>query len=268
MHDPLDTIEYLARSDHRVEVLGAICAEPRTRGEIRELADASRVTVGRIITDLEERDWVERVGRRYEATTEGRYIAAEFNRLVDNLEAFASLPAVVEWYPDDEPSFDLSRLAGAEVVTAEEGDIIAPMRQALDLIKGADRVRAVANGAAKEFVHATRVAVEAGARHTLVIPPDTLDALSSDPELRDGVMAGLEAGLRLLVVDADLPVLQLADDTVALCSGDHQAMIETDDPTVYEWADSYFESLREDATPIRPESFDDAVGATGEAYVQ
>lgn len=268
MGSPLDTIAYLARSDHRVEVLGAICAQPRTRGEIRELADASRVTVGRIIADLEERGWVERVGRRYEATAAGRYVAFEFDRLVENLEAFESLPPVVEWVPGDEPSFDLSRLAGAEVVTAEEGDIIAPMRQALGLIEDADRVRAVANGAAKEFVRAMRAAVQAGARHTLVVPPGTLDALSSEPGLRAGVMAGLEAGLRLLVVDADLPVLQIADDTVALCSRDHQAMVETDDPAVYEWAEGYFESLLAGATHISLESFEaDAVVTEGEASV-
>jgi predicted transcriptional regulator len=268
MDAPLDTIEYLARSDHRIEVLRAIRAEPRTRGEIRDLADASRVTVGRIIADLEERGWVERIGRRYVVTTEGRYVATEFNRLVENLEAFDALPPVVEWFPDGEPAFDLNRLAGAEVVTAEEGDIIAPMRQALDLMEDADRVRAVASGAAREFVHATRAAVEAGARHTLVVPTGTLDALTSDPELRAGVVAGLEAGLRLLVVDADLPVIQIADDTVALCSGDHQAMVETDDEAVYAWAESYFESLLAAATEISPESIAaDAVVPEGEAYV-
>lgn len=55
-HSSLDTIEYLARSDHRVEVLGGICVAPRTREEIRDRTDASRVTAGRIIADLDERD--------------------------------------------------------------------------------------------------------------------------------------------------------------------------------------------------------------------
>ena len=32
-------------------------------------------------------------------------------------------------------------------------------------------------------------------------------------------------------------------------------MVETDDATVYDWARSYFESLRSQATPVPPEAF-------------
>jgi predicted transcriptional regulator len=87
MNSPLDTIEYLARSDHRVEVLDAIRTTPRTREEIRDLTDASRVTAGRIIADLEDRGWIVRRGTEYEATTSGRFVAREFSRLMRNLEA-------------------------------------------------------------------------------------------------------------------------------------------------------------------------------------
>lgn len=268
MSDPLDTIDYLARSDHRVEVLEAIRTAPRTRAELRELADASRVTVGRIITDLEERGWIERDGRTYTATTRGRYVVAEFTRLVDNLETFEALPPVVEWLPRDVPPFDLRRLDGATVVTASESDLIAPMRRALELIEGADRLRAVANGASREFVEATRAAVESGAAHTLVLPTQTIEALREDPELCAGVTASLEAGLTLLEVDDELPILQIADGTVALCSGDHSGMVETDDAAVYDWAAEYVESLVAAATTVSAESFGEVAGAEDAVSVE
>lgn len=258
MDTPLETIEYLARSDHRVEVLNAIQSEPRTRDEIRALTDASRVTAGRIIADLEERGWIDRTGTAYEATMTGRYVATEFTRLMANLEAYADLPPVVSWLPDGQPTFDLCLLEDATVTTADEGDLIAPIRRALALIDRADRLVAVANGASSEFVEAMRDAVESGQTHTLLGPPEMVEAIRSDPDQRADMRAILESGRGTLLQyedDSELPVMQIGDDSVALCSGDHRAMVETDDETIYEWATGYFDSLRRHATPVPVDRF-------------
>lgn len=254
MDPPLDTIEYLARSDHRVEVLDAIRTAPRTREAVRELTDASRVTVGRIFTDLEERGWIERDGRRYRITAAGRYVSAEFARLVENLETFETLPPVVEWLPPGEPAFDLARLDSARVVTAEEGDLIAPIHRSLALIERADRLRAVANGASREFIEAMGDAVERGATQTIVTSTEAVDAFRSNAGFRDAVRSMLETGrFSLHALEGDLPVVQIADDTVAFCSGDHRAMVETGDGEVRDWAEGYLDSLLADATPISAE---------------
>lgn len=258
MDSSLDTIEYLARSDHRVEVLDAICTAPRTREEIRGLTDASRVTVGRIIADLEERDWIVRNGTEYEPTTSGRFIAREFTRLVRNLDTFEALPPVVEWFPGDEPAFDLCLLDDATVVTADEGDLIAPIRRGLDHIGQADHLRAVGNGISHEFAEAIREAVETGQRNIIIGPPEMVDAIRTDADLRADIRAILESDRATLLQyegEENLPVVQIGDDSVTLCSGDHRAMVETDDPTVYEWAESYFASLRSRATPVLAEAF-------------
>ena len=270
MNAPLDTIEYLARSNHRVEVLTALRVAPRTRAEIRKLTDASRVTVGRIVADLEERGWIVRHGTEYEATPNGRFVAREFTRLMDNLEAFGSLPPVVEWFPGDEPSFDLCLLDDATVVTADEGDLIAPIRHGLDLIERADNLRAVGNGISHEFAEAIRDAVEGGQTNTMIGPPGMVDAVRDDPELRADMRAILESGRGTLLQyedGKDLPVVQIGDGTVAFCSGDHRSMVETDDEAVYEWAESYFESLRSRATPVPAEAFaEDAPVAADRTY--
>lgn len=272
MHPPLDTIEYLARSEHRVEVLDAIRSKPRTREEIRSLADASRVTVGRIIADLEERGWIVRTGQRYEATPRGEFVAAEFTRLMRNLESFESLPPVVEWIPGAQPTFDLCHLADATVVSADESDLIAPIRRALDLIARSENLRIIANSASREFAEATRDAVESGQTHALIVPPETVDAMRGDPDLHAATREVLESGRATLLQydgDDDLPVVQIGDETVALCSGDHRTMVETDDESVYEWAESYFASLRSDATPVSLEAFaDETTVVEGEAYVE
>lgn len=276
MNSPLDTIEYLARSEHRVEVLDAIRTEPRTRADLRDSVDASRVTVGRIVRDLEERGWIRRDGTRYETTPRGAYVAREFAGLVRNLEAYGALPPVCEWFPGDEPAFDLSLLDDATVVTADEGDLIAPIRRALELVGRSEHLLVVANGSSSEFSRAMREAVEAGATHTLLVPPAAVDALRDDPEMRADTRAMLDTGgLTLLRYDGaeDLPVMQVGDDAVALCSGDHRAMVESTDPEVYEWAESYVASLRRDADPVDAETFGDVDGAAagemeGEAFAE
>jgi predicted transcriptional regulator len=177
-----------------------------------------------------------------------------------NLETFETLPPVVEWLPGDEPTFDLRLLADATVVTADEGDLIAPIRRALELVDRSDRLRVIANGASREFTEAMRDAVEAGATHALVVPPGTVDALRSDSGLRTDIRAMLASGRGTLLQyegETDLPVIQVGDESVALCSGDHRAMIETDDDAVHDWATSYFESLRRRSTPVPVEAFAD-----------
>ena len=256
MGGPLDTLEYLTRSDHRLGVLNAVRESPRTREDLRDIVDASRVTVGRIIADLEDRGWIARDGRAYEATPEGRYVAGEVTRVVENLRSFESLPPVREWCPGDEPDFELSRLSDAAVVTAHEGDLMAPIRRSLELIGSAAEVEAVANGAAEEYVDAIRAAAEGGARHRLVLPVEAVEAMAADPDRGAGMRAALETGrVDLAELDRDLPVVLLADGTVTICSGDHRTMVETDDPEVRDWAREYLASLREAAAPVGPDRF-------------
>lgn len=256
MKRPVEVIEHLARSDHRVEVLEAISTGPQTRDEVRELVDASRVTVGRILSDLEERSWIERDGQEYVATERGRYVTTEFNRLVANLDAFDSLPAVTSWFPRDEPSFDLSQLDDATVINSDAADLIGPIRRSLDLIRTADSVRALANGASHEFIETMRSATETGATHELVLPGEAVFALQSDNELRPDMRAMLETDRFVLhSIEQELPVLLIADDTVSLCSGDHACMVETEDPEVYEWAETYFGSVKGTAEPVPADRF-------------
>lgn len=258
MISPPDTIAYLARSDHRIEVLDAICTAPRTRAEIRDLTDASRVTAGRIIADLEERNWIVRNGTAYEPTPDGRFVAREFTRFVTNLESYANLPPVVEWLPEGEPTFDLRLLGDATVTTADEGDLIAPIRRALELIDRADHLRAVGNGISHEFAEAILDAVEAGQKNIIIGPPEMVDAIRADAALRAEIRSILESDRAALFQyegEDDLPVIQIGDDSVALCSGDHRAMVETDDSEVYEWAKSYFASLRSQVTSVPAAAF-------------
>ncbi len=78
MAEALDEIEYLARSENRLVVLRTLATEPMARDALREETGGSRQTLARILSELEERGWVDRAGVDYRATTLGAYLAREF----------------------------------------------------------------------------------------------------------------------------------------------------------------------------------------------
>jgi DNA-binding HxlR family transcriptional regulator len=56
--DSLEELVFLARSRHRVALLGALSREERTRRELEESTDISQPTLSRILSDFERRHWV------------------------------------------------------------------------------------------------------------------------------------------------------------------------------------------------------------------
>ena len=60
METALDNVAFLANSENRVAVLKIIVEESRDRDELRDQVDASRVTIARILRELEAREWITR----------------------------------------------------------------------------------------------------------------------------------------------------------------------------------------------------------------
>jgi len=81
MSTPLEELEFLTRSSNRVAVLDALTEAPQNRDRLQERTGVSRVTLHRILTDVETMDWVERDGRTYRATRLGTLVTEEFGEL-------------------------------------------------------------------------------------------------------------------------------------------------------------------------------------------
>ena len=65
-------MEFLARSANRGDVLTLVAGAPHDREALAEATGASQPTLGRILRDFEERDWVRATERGYTATATGR----------------------------------------------------------------------------------------------------------------------------------------------------------------------------------------------------
>lgn len=152
----LDDVEFLVRSTNRLDVLDAIRTAPRSRDELREDTDVSRVTLSRILADFEDRRWIARRNGHYESTPEGTVVAAEVGRLFGNLAAVDALGPTLRWLPTERFDFELGRLAGAEVMVPDGHDLTAQIRWVSGRIAEANRVRAVATWVASRGPKAGR----------------------------------------------------------------------------------------------------------------
>lgn len=263
MNPSLETVDFLSSSPSRFEVLDAIRLEPRTRDDLRELTDVSRVTLSRTLADLEEREWIVRRNGQYDPTAEGAAVAAEVARLLSNLRAVEELGETLEWLPRDQLDFDIECLRDAEIIRQGPRDHIAPMRRAHRRFREADRVRSIGAGMAYEIMEAFHEATVGGdGSLECVVDEVGFDVIRNDPELERLLREMLDTDrVRFFEHGGDeTPVmLSVIDEVVLFCGhyGDRTApeALETPNRTVRAWAESYFESVRADARPLGLEAF-------------
>lgn len=259
MASPLEDIEFLARSSHRVEVLEALADAPRTRHELKERAGVSRVTIKRLVDDLADRGWIEHEDGQYESTAKGRVVAREFARLQTNLSVADELEAALEWLPTEEFDFDLAYLRDADVRRSDSWeDQTEVIRHAADLVDGTDRIEGTAIGFSHEVVDEMRDHVVAGdAEFEVVIDETCFRMIRNDSGLRErfhDMVASGHAALHRHGGEAPLHMVISFDDLVSICGhvdeGPPPGALEATGPTVREWARAYFEDALAAAEPI------------------
>lgn len=255
MEETLAEIEFLALSPNRVTVLERLADGVHTRSELGEATGASQATLGRILGDFEERDWVRREGNGYVATATGRLVAEGFRDLLDVMAAERELRDVVAYLPTEALGFEFGHLAGATVVTPTETRPNAPLQRLLALLRRADSVTAFSHALNDQSLGV--VADRLGRQEfEAVLTPGAVESLSADRTLRERLGIVLEAdsaGIR--VYDGEIPLaVTIGDEVVNILVRDDrgvvQAAVETDAPAVREWAERRYEHYRVHSDPL------------------
>jgi predicted transcriptional regulator len=260
MEPPLDDISFLANSENRVAVFESVVEAPRSHNELREEIDASRVTIARILRELEARDWIEHTGQTYRVTPLGDWVCDEFTRLLDELAAEHRLREVVEWLPTDLLPFDIRCLRDAEIIIQEESDTTALIRRIVDFHRSGERVRGVARGAAPVFIeNHWELSVQGNTRVELVLTPEALDAILNHPTSAQQFQEMLMAENADYSVYDDIPIsVGIVDGFVGINLTDEQGVLKgglvSENETVYEWAVDLFETCRGKTRPLDPDT--------------
>jgi predicted transcriptional regulator len=256
---PIEEIEFLAGSTHRVGVLEALAERDHTRADLRTRTGAHASTIGRIIGDFEERRWIERSGPTYELTPLGAFVADRFAGLCEAMETERELRDVWRWLPREMDDFSVELFADAIVAYPGPGYPYEPVNRVIQLVEESDSVRALGATVFKSVANeAFCRAVEDGTEIEVVYPPDVLAATAAwDPGRFEEVAAHDHC---TVLVHDDLPDrtrcgIDIFDDRVGICCHDTEtralrAWVDTDAPEARAWAQRVFERYREEARPV------------------
>jgi predicted transcriptional regulator len=244
---PLDDVEFLARSPHRVEVLRTLATGPRTRPALHEETHVSQPTLGRVLGSFEDRNWVERRGREYAVTPFGGLIAEEFDGLLDTVETVQRLGEVIPLLPTEQMDFDVRLFGDATVTTPTSGDTFRHVRRVEELVYEAGHLRllstTVATGSAEENRTRADAFFESDQTVESVITANTLDQSLMDPELAAIFAETSTSGrVKLYLFEGSIPhMLGVADGTTFLVPFDDRsfpaAVIETENETIHAWVE-------------------------------
>ncbi|MFP8957993.1 helix-turn-helix transcriptional regulator [Natrialbaceae archaeon A-CW3] len=259
MDSPIEEIEFIASSIHRVGVLHALAEGDCDRADLQSETGAHASTIGRILGDFEERRWIERSGPTYELTPLGEFVAERFVELRDAMETEGKLRDVWQWLPREMDGFSVDLFADAVVAYPGTGYPYEPQERVIQLVEESDTLRGLGATIFKAVANEAfcRAALD-GMDVEYVYEPAVLAATADwNPELFG--KAAARDNCTVLVHD-ELPDrtrcgIDIFDDHVCICCHDTEtralrAWIDTDAPEAREWALSIFERYFEEARPV------------------
>jgi predicted transcriptional regulator len=260
--EPLEELEFLARSPNRIRVLETLTDGPIDRYKLEEDADVSRATLGRILDDFLERHWIVEDERAYETTQLGAYVAREVAAVLKGFEPIPVLNKVAQWFPEEGFEFDIGLLAGATVIRSTKSDALAPTTHIANRIRTADRVRLITYSVLPGVMEACwRGTVDGNMQLETVLDTGAMESVGTKPELVDQVVEMFATGQAEVYwhEEAISSTVFIIDDDVLLClsggEGAPLAVIETDNESVRSWAESTIDTYCQEGERLDPSLF-------------
>lgn len=260
---PLAAAEFLIRSENRVTILELLSTAPRTRDELQETLGISRVTLGRLLGELEEREWIR---RRYDAgdyaiTRFGQLVSEDLATLLTTLGTTQRLEGLLDALPTESMDFDLRRFEDARVTRPTRTDHLAPSKRSVELMTSCtERFLCLGTMADRFATQELPAQLDRTPEIEGVYTQAVFETVTNDPDMRADVRRYLREGGQLALHDGDFPVrLGIYDRTVGLALNDGRgfvpALIETDDEVVLEWAEDVYHQFKDESRPLDETAF-------------
>jgi predicted transcriptional regulator len=255
-----DDIDWLTRSENRVQALELLVERSYDRSELLEAVDVSRVTFNRMFEALDERGWIAQDDeRKLYATPLGRIVIRDVSKAFDSAATAQKLHDIIEYLPTEQFDFDLDRLQNAQITRPTETDTLAPLNRFAELLSEATQrfTPLVAN---IDRLHTGGVNEAAPEHAEAIFTAEVMETILADSVMREDTIASIETGFDLYLYDGSASItLSLFDNTVGFelndGSGFVPAFIETDDEAVLAWAEETYEQYKREAKPLDAEDF-------------
>ncbi|TYL36065.1 transcriptional regulator [Natronococcus pandeyae] len=264
MDETPDDIEFLVTSDHRVAVLDTLATGPNDRNALRSATGASSPTMSRILTDFENRNWVEREDRGYQLTSLGEFVAERLEEFVDAMTIEHHLRDVWQWLPHELDGFSVDLFTDVTVTRPTAGHPDKSTKRRIELITETSTWRGV--GVAMLGLRTLETSFDRFLdQHDefhceYIYPPEVFDELLSWGDT-ETIIEAADSDSYTVLLHENLPMedryeISLFDDCVTICCYDHekgglQALIETTSSDMRTWAETYYEQFRTEAQPLR-----------------
>lgn len=255
---PLDDVEFLARSPHRVTVVRTLQDCRRTRLGLHEETGISQPTLGRVLGSLEDRTWIEQDGRTYALTPVGTLVTEAFDDLLHTVDTVHQLGDVIDLLPIDQLDFDVRSLERATVTAPEPSDVLGHIRRAEELIIEADRVRLLSTTVLPDSIQKLIDRHDGGnpLHHEAIFTREAFDTGLTNPVIIASAKMLLDTGgVELFRFDGTAELMMaVADETAVLGPLDEQQMprafIESDDEKLHSWVEAKLDEYRASSSQI------------------
>jgi len=259
MDAALDDIEFLVSSNHRVNVLSTLTKRPSSRNDLRDATGASSPTMGRVLTDLEDRNWIEKDGHTYHLSGLGEFVADRFREFLDSMILEQRLRPISPWLPYDLDEFSVDLFIDAVVSYPGPGYPYEPMQRLTQIAEQSETYRGMGMVMLKSSALDVYFdGVFKGYEYEVVYPPDVFETLLAwnrakvtDAVAHDNYTVFLHDGLP----NSEWCGLCLFDDCVSICcyepdTGMLRSLIDTAGPQAYRWGEALFERYKTEARPL------------------
>ena len=259
MDATLEDIGFLVSSNHRVGVLTTLEERPSSRDELRDATGASSPTMGRVLTDLEDRRWIEKDGRTYLLTGLGEFVADRFAEFLDAMTLEQHLRPISPWLPYELDGFSIDLFTDAVVSYPGPGYPYEPIERLTLLAEQAETYRGLGMVMLKSSaLDVYFEGVFEGYKYEAIYPPDVFETLLAWN--RTTVTKAVSRDNYTVFLHDDLPNsewcgLCLFDESICICcyepdTGMLRSLIDTSDLDAYRWGETLFERYRAKARPL------------------
>jgi predicted transcriptional regulator len=253
MRRTLEEIAVLSRSQKRVAVLSALATADRELRELSDDLDIPRTTLSENLSSLKERGWVCEQSGTYRATTLGRTVVHALDEMEETLQTAHALEPFFEHVPNTTDDIDVSTLSDATITVADPSEPYGPTQRMQSLVSGPASFRGfspvIYPSLGQEFHEEMR---DEGLEIEIIFERDVFesvqeefDSFTPDFSTSDVLHIGLHDGsfaYGLGIVDDQIIIGATAD------SGFIEVIVECDNPRALEWAESVYQTYKEDAT--------------------
>lgn len=243
---PLTDVDFLTRSQNRVELLRATAARTHDRDELESLLGISRVTLSRLLSDLEERGWITREDNGYRTTAVGDAVNADLETLIETVATGRKLQEVFRWIPIDELGLDLRAFADADLIRPDRIKIGSVIHHHVERIKATKRfdglIDAIEPIGAQAYYEGT---TQDRMKSRIVLTTTAYDELNADERMSGWMSDVLESGSKVIKYEGEIPISVLILDDMAMFflvdqDGVH-GLLESENEAVLEWAREYID---------------------------